>query len=77
MPPLPDDYGSPQAIRVYESSNVVPSIWLNVQQSWGPDRDPVSDPPIEATVHMAVETARKLRDQINWLLANHYQGDAR
>ena len=66
MPPIQVEYGG--SVRVYESSAAVsPHLWLAVM----PDDNP------EATAHLTLESAEHLRDQLTWLIENHYQVRAR
>lgn len=52
------------SVRVYESSAASQAcIWVNAVGYDGSD----------ATVHLALEEAGTLRDQLTWLLENHYQ----
>jgi hypothetical protein len=69
MEPFKCSYGS--EVAVYESSAATgPHIWLKVhcdtkvlsRQKEG-----------EGTAHLTLEQACRLRDQLNWLLRNHYQ----
>lgn len=57
----------PETVRVYESSAATGAhLWLAAE-------DPVVNQPGRATVHLSLESARKLRDQLDWFLAHHYQ----
>lgn len=61
MPELHCDYGS--EVRVYESSAAVsPFIWLDVKHRSG-----------SGTAHMTLDDAARLRDQLDYLIAHHYQ----
>jgi hypothetical protein len=54
-------------VRVYESSAADgPHIWLNVKEP----ADPVLG---EAHAHLTLEQAKLLRDQLDYLIGNHYQ----
>ena len=70
MPGIPSEYGG--VVRVYESSLATqPAIWLratapkNLNDHDGDWED--------IPIHLTVENARKLADQLNWLCNNHYQ----
>lgn len=53
-----------QHVRIYESSAAFgPHIWVAVTE---PGRAP-------AAVHLSLENARRVRDQLTYLLDNHYQ----
>lgn len=68
MPPLADSFES-NAVRVLEASTATePCIWLRLQ-----------DPPVDghAVAHLTAAAAWQLKEQIEWLLEHHYQGDAR
>jgi hypothetical protein len=61
LPPIAGSYGG--QVRVYESSAAThPYIWLNVD---------------EATLHLTVEDATKLAEQLAYLVKNHYQVQTR
>jgi hypothetical protein len=66
LPSLPDTHGKNSA-RVLESSAATePCIWLRL--NWDGE---------DAVVHLNAERAWQLKEQIEWLLEHHYQGDAR
>lgn len=68
MEPFKCRYGS--EVRVYESSAAShPCIWLNVQG----DAAAMDLKPGEGTAHLTIEQAQLLRDQLDWLIQNHYQ----
>lgn len=68
MPPLTQRDGS--AIEVHESSAADrPHIWLGAKEP----ATPRSERLIEVLVHLTVEDARKLAEQLTWLCDNHYQ----
>lgn len=70
LPPIPSEYGG-QA-RAYESSAALaPHIWLNVECPASLNEP--EGPTIEAVMHMTVENARKLGEQLIHLADNHYQ----
>lgn len=63
MPDLRGTHGV-SAIRVYESSAAsAPHIWLRATDASGE----------EATVHLTVEAALRLAEQIQYLARDHYQ----
>lgn len=71
LPPLLASYGDRPcggSVRVYASSAATaePSIWLRVDQPT--DRNDPGSPTEEATIHISAVTARRLRDQLAWLL---------
>lgn len=67
---VPGAYGG--GVRVYESSAASgPHIWLAASQPSNLN-DPQS-PLVEATVHLTLDNARILRDQLTHLIENHYQ----
>jgi hypothetical protein len=66
MPALNDSYGA-NAVRVFESSSAIgPHLWLRVRDG--------GDTPV---AHLTAEQAWQLKEQIEYLLEHHYQGDAR
>lgn len=71
LPPLLASYGDRPCggnVRVYQSSAATAeqSIWLRVDQPT--DRNDPDSPTEEATIHISAVTARRLRDQLAWLL---------
>lgn len=72
LEPITCSYGS--KVRVYESSSAEsPHIWLNIKV------DPEilhGQPEGEGTAHLTLSQARALRDQLHWMIQNHYQGKA-
>lgn len=53
-------YPEPWDLRVYESSSAMaPHIWLAMSQG--------------NHAHMTLEQAEQLRDQLDYLISNHYQ----
>lgn len=73
LPSIPDAYGLAEA-RVYESSSAEGAhLWLGIV----PHPSQPKDPDGCATVHLTAEAAWQLKEQIEHLLAHHYQGDAR
>lgn len=57
----PRDHGH---VRVYESSSAdYAALWINVEDGDGK----------EATLHITIERAALLRDQLDYLIKNHYQ----
>jgi hypothetical protein len=76
MPKLPDEYGSDEAIELSTSSALSgPHLWLSITQSWYREIDPTTglfegpEIPVIATAHITFDTARKLRDQLDYLLS--------
>jgi hypothetical protein len=66
LPPIPGAYGG--EIRTYESSAAsAPHIWIYIDQKFE------HLPPQDAVVHLALEDATRFRDQLTWLIDNHYQ----
>lgn len=67
-----DSYGG--RVKLYESSAAdEPHIWIRVEQSHlltPPDPD---DALVDAAAHLTFDAARELRDQLDWLIDNHYQ----
>jgi hypothetical protein len=58
LPPILDEYGG--TATVYESSAAsAPHIWLNVKGS--------------GRLHLTVESAQQLAEQLMYLVQNHYQ----
>lgn len=67
MDALDCSYGG--TIRAYESSAAdSPHVWINILQ--GPR---IEAKPGEAVAHLSLETALRLRDQLTYLIDNHYQ----
>jgi hypothetical protein len=50
-----------------------PHIWLNV--TYPVDFNRPNGPTAEATLHLTAENARKLAEQLLYLVDNHYQED--
>lgn len=72
MPPISCAYGGD--VRVYESSAAsAPHIWVLARQlsDMNDDRSEL----IESAVHLTLESAQQLRDQLNYLIDNHYQNE--
>lgn len=70
LDPLVCDYGT--QIRVYESSSAeAPHIWLALEQGHDPRKSNLAKS--EAHAHLPLETAEQLRDQLSWMIDNHYQ----
>jgi hypothetical protein len=79
LPGLPSTYVGGQ-VRLYESSAALePCMWILVR-----DRVDLSRPVrpmrvegglsvVETTAHLSLETAKKLRDQLDYLITHHYQ----
>jgi hypothetical protein len=69
MPPLGDSFAA-NAVRVSEASTATgPHIWLRIDGG-----DETSPTPV---AHLTAEQAWQLKEQIEYLLEHHYQGDAR
>lgn len=77
LKPIPGAYGG--EVTVYESSAAMhPHIWLLVKEpndlnAWA--RGDQSEGLHEAHSHLRIEDAEKLRDQLTWLIENHYQNE--
>jgi hypothetical protein len=74
-PPLPNVYGG--HVRVYESSSASgPHVWL---QATAPQNanNPTGVLMDDVAVLLTAEDAWRLSEQIQVLVRNHYQGDAR
>lgn len=71
LPAIPSEYGG--EVRVYESSAAVgPHIWLAAE---APVNLNEPDGPTHAVpIHLTVENALKLAEQIQLLCRDHYQG---
>lgn len=70
MNPIPSDFGG--FIRIYESSaDKGPYVWVNIECPVS-FNDP-SGPTKEGTVHLHIENARVLAEQLMFLVNNHYQ----
>jgi hypothetical protein len=67
MDEIPSEYGG--NIRAYESSGAeYPAIWVRIYQKFhGYEEEK------EAVVHLTLESAALLRDQIDYLIKKHYQ----
>ena len=69
MDPIPGTYGG--EVKVYESSAAEsPHVWLN---TWSFRHPNTQSDPVEATVHLALADAERLRDQLSYLIRTHYQ----
>lgn len=70
---VPDTYGG--QIRVYESSAAFePHVWIDIKsQAKLQEVHPPPDGITAGTVHLTLEGATKVRDQLTWLIENHYQ----
>lgn len=65
MEPIVMDYPKPTVVRVYESSAALePAIWVAMEQD------------AQCHAHLSLEEATLLRDQLTWLIENHYLGDS-
>lgn len=71
LPVVPGVFaGQPHGFAsIYESSNAEEAcIWLHVRTG-----QLGSEKPAEATVQLALDAAATLRDQLDWMVRNHYQ----
>jgi len=67
---LKTDYG--HTVRVYESSAAFrPCLWMKVNG----EGNSCGDVETELSVHMTLNQAQNLRDQLTLLIENHYQND--
>jgi hypothetical protein len=67
---IPSAYGG--YIKVYESSAAsAPHIW--VRTVCPSNLNDLTSTPIEAVAHLTLDDAARLRDQLSYLIANHYQ----
>lgn len=63
---VPSTYGG--GVTVYESSAASsPHIWLRAEENMK------AQDSSESTVHLTLESATELRDQLSYLIENHYQ----
>ena len=67
MDPIPSQYGG--HVRVYESSNINPAIWVRV--NCPANLNEPEGPEIEAVAHVGIDHARVLRDQLSYLISQH------
>jgi hypothetical protein len=73
LPLIPGDYGGDA--QVYESSSAEgPHLWLKVTEPEDLNAHAAGkDTPMkECHLHLPLENAAKLRDQLTWLIDNHY-----
>lgn len=71
--PILGDYGG--SVRVYESSGAsMAAIWMHTEESHDPNGSPYPVP-METTLLLNLDKARQLRDQLDYLINNHYQLD--
>ncbi len=69
-PAIPSEYGG--GVYVQESSSAEgPHIWLRATEAM-PGR-----PEVKAALHLTAENAWRLAEQLQRLVREHYQGDAR
>jgi hypothetical protein len=69
MDPIPSAYGG--HVAVYESSAASgPHLWVAVKQDRAARLDGRDT---EATAHLTLDDATRLRDQLTYLIENHYQ----
>ena len=66
---LPGDYGG--TIRVYESSGMTPAIWIGADEPNDPNGNP-HPVPMKTTLLLNLNTAAELRDQLSYLIDNHF-----
>lgn len=76
LEPFTCNYGT--TVKVYESSSAeAPHIWLRLQQGGlrtsGDTSVGGALEVSEAVAHLSLEEAKQLRDQLDWLMDNHYQ----
>jgi hypothetical protein len=70
LPSIPSEYGG--EVRVYESSAAIgPHIWLSAEAPV--DLNDPGGPTHTVPIHLTVENAKRLAEQIQHLVANHYQ----
>jgi hypothetical protein len=73
LPPLPNQYGGQEGIRVSESSNAeYAGVWLRVE-GFGEAPNVL----VDVAANLTAETAWRLAEQLAILVATHYQGDQR
>lgn len=72
LPAIPSSYGG--QVRVYESSAAEhPHIWLNAEAP--KDLNRPEGEQVEAPMHLTVENAKALAEQLLFLVDEHYQGE--
>lgn len=70
LPPVTDNYGA--RVKVYESSSAEhPHIWLKAESPENPNFP--GENINEAYLHLTVEKATELAEQLLYLVENHYQ----
>lgn len=70
LPPIPSGYGG--QVVVYESSAATgPHVWLKAEAPV--DLNEPAGPTHEVPIHLTVENALRLADQLRYLAENHYQ----
>lgn len=68
--PIPSAYGG--TIKAYESSSAMhPHIWVLIECP--AHLNEPDGPTVEAVAHLRIEHAQQLRDQLTYLIENHYQ----
>jgi hypothetical protein len=73
MDPIPSEYGG--QIHVIESSAAIgPHIWLTA--SAPANLNQPEGPAVDARLHLTLANAALLRDQLSFLVDNHYQREA-
>lgn len=71
LPAIPSDHPGGE-VRVYESSAAEqPCIWLNATAGYAFNRPDGSS--VVAPIHLTVDNARKLAEQLLYLAEHHYQ----
>lgn len=71
LPAIPGAYGG--EVTTYESSAASsPHVWLNVIVPMDTN-NPKEGQNVEATLHLSLDNAAKLSEQLSWLIVNHYQ----
>jgi len=71
LPAIPGAYGG--EATAYESSAASgPHLWLSIKEPVDANRP--GGPMVEATLHLTADNAVKLAEQLQYLVANHYQG---
>lgn len=74
LPQIAGDYGG--RVRVYESSAAMaPHIWLKATSPVDLNRP--EGPEQSVHVHLTLDSARELMEQIGWLVDHHYQQSGR
>lgn len=61
-------------IRAYESSGMTPAIWVQTGLDTTPNGEPLASP-VETTILLDLSAAENLRDQLTYLIENHFTRD--